>query len=162
MAPPVRVLFVCLGNICRSPSAHGVFRARVARAGLDGRIQVDSAGTGDWHIGQPPDARATAAAAARGIGLDDLRARQVEPADLEHFDYVLAMDEANLDALQALARSVPAARAQIALLGSFSQRYRDQSVPDPYFGGGQGFEQVLDMIEDAADGLLSALQSRLA
>jgi len=156
----ISVLFVCLGNICRSPSAHGVFRKRVEDAGLADRVTVDSAGTGDWHIGKAPDRRATAAAAARDISIDDLRARQVCAADLSAFDYVLAMDDDNLDGLERLARSVPEATARIALFNDFSVAYRGQPVPDPYFGGDDGFEHVLDMIEDASDGLLADIKGR--
>lgn len=157
----IAVMFVCLGNICRSPSAHGVFRERVSQAGLAGRIHIESSGTGDWHIGKAPDRRASAAASARGIDIGDLRAQQVTAADLQRFDYVLAMDRENLAALEALATSTPGVRAQIALFGSYSEAYRDAPVPDPYFGGDQGFEQVLDMIEDAAQGLLPEIRGRL-
>ncbi|GAB3685898.1 low molecular weight protein-tyrosine-phosphatase [Salinisphaera aquimarina] len=155
------VLFVCLGNICRSPTAHGVFRAHVAQAGLTGRISIDSAGTGDWHIGKPPDARATAVAAQRGTEIGDLRARQVTPADLQRFDYVLAMDDANLGALEQMASRAGQANARISLFGDFSARFHGEPVPDPYFGGERGFEQVLDMIEDAAAGLLDEIRARL-
>lgn len=156
----IAVLFVCLGNICRSPSAHGVFRKRVAEAGLADRIEVDSAGTGDWHIGKAPDRRASQAAAARDITINDLRARQVQADDLLTFDYVLAMDRDNLDDLERLAGSVsPATR--VALFSDFSTDYRGQPVPDPYFGGEDGFEHVLDMIEDASEGLLTAIRARL-
>lgn len=157
-----RVLFVCLGNICRSPTAHGVFRDRVAAAGLAGRIEVDSAGTGDWHIGKPPDARARASAAARGCDIGDLRARQVAAVDLRTFNYVLAMDADNLADLERLAAGESAgARATVALLGDYSARQPGAAVPDPYFGGEDGFERVLDLIEDAAEGLLAEIRAEL-
>ena len=157
----IAVLFVCLGNICRSPSAHGVFREAVARAGWADRVHIESAGTGDWHIGKPPDRRATAAAAARGIDLSDLRAQQVQATDFERFDYVLAMDADNLADLEQMANTQGNVRARIALFSTFSARYRGEAVPDPYFGGEQGFERVLDMIEDASAGLLEEIRTRL-
>lgn len=160
--PTLSVLFVCLGNICRSPSAHGVFRKYVADAGLSERVEVDSAGTGDWHIGKAPDRRAMAAAAARDIAIDDLRARQVNADDLARFDYVLAMDADNLEGLQQLARQGEGVCARIALFTDFSSSYRGEPVPDPYFGGEDGFEHVLDMIDDAAAGLLADMQNRLS
>ena len=156
------VLFVCLGNICRSPSAHGVFREAVAAAGLSERVYIESAGTGDWHIGKAPDRRATAAAAERGIDLADLRAQQVMPADLDRFDYVLAMDDDNLADLESMARALGPVRARVALFSAYSANYRDAPVPDPYFGGGGGFEHVLDMIEDASAGLLDEIRARLS
>lgn len=157
----VRVLFVCLGNICRSPSAEGVFRAQVVAAGLSDRIVIDSAGTGDWHIGKVPDSRARDAAAARGIDIGALRARQVTADDLRKYDYVLAMDGDNLADLERLAAATAGAVANVALLGDYSERYRGQAVPDPYFGGEHGFEQVLDLIEDAVAGLLTEIRERL-
>ena len=156
----ISVLFVCLGNICRSPSAHGVFRKRVAEAGLADQIEVDSAGTGDWHIGKAPDRRASQAAAAHDVTIDGLRARQVQPDDLLKFDYVLAMDRDNLDDLERLAGSASQA-TRVALFSDFSTNYPGQPVPDPYFGGEDGFEHVLDMIEDASEGLLTAIRARL-
>lgn len=155
------VLFVCLGNICRSPSAHGVFREAVGGAGLAGRVTIESAGTGDWHIGKPPDRRASAAAAARGVDLGDLRARQVVADDLDRFDYVLAMDADNLADLERMARARGAVKARIALFGTYSAAYADAPVPDPYFGGDRGFEHVLDLIEDASAGLLDEMRKRL-
>ncbi|MES1930088.1 protein-tyrosine-phosphatase [Salinisphaera dokdonensis CL-ES53] len=156
------VLFVCLGNICRSPSAHGVFRKAVAEAGLGDRVSIESAGTGDWHIGKAPDRRATAAAASRGIDVTDLRAQQVTPADLNRFDYVLAMDADNLADLERMAPATGQVRAYVALFGAYSANYRNAPVPDPYFGGDQGFEHVLDMIEDASAGLLEEIKARLS
>ncbi|WP_353180028.1 low molecular weight protein-tyrosine-phosphatase [Salinisphaera sp. T5B8] len=159
---PTRVMFVCLGNICRSPTAHGVFRQKVAQAGLADRIEIASSGTGDWHIGKPPDARAARAARARRVDIDDLRAQQVTAQDLADFDYVLAMDADNLASLQTLYRATPQARAEVDLFMRFSNDYRNQSVPDPYFGGDRGFELVLDMIEDASAGLLADIRRRWA
>lgn len=157
-AGSVRVLFVCLGNICRSPTAEGVFRAQVKKAGLDDRIEIDSAGTGAWHVGNPPDKRATAAAAARGYDLSPLRARQAVSEDFEQFDYVLAMDEDNLHNLKRLKQGGKASpELFLEAYGSLSAR----EVPDPYYGGDEGFELVLDLIEDAGRGLLRAIQKQL-
>jgi protein-tyrosine phosphatase len=155
-----KVLFVCLGNICRSPTAEGVFRRLVERAGMAEQIVIDSAGTAAWHIGKAPDARATAAAALRGYDLSDLRGRQVSAADFVAFDYILAMDEANLANL--LEECPPEYRAKVRLFLSFSRRWQGQEVPDPYYGGTDGFDHVLDMVEDAAEGVLRTIQSRNA
>ena len=155
----VKVLFVCLGNICRSPMAEGAFRAKVAAAGLRDAIEIDSAGTGAWHVGEPPDARAEAAAAQRGYALGHLRARQVGAADFTRFDYLLAMDRSNLDELVRLAPARAAARLSLFL--DFAPQLPIREVPDPYFGGDQGFEAVLDMIEAASDGLLAEVTRRL-
>ncbi len=150
----VRVLMVCLGNICRSPTAHAVFQQRIEKAGLAHAVQVDSAGTGDWHIGAAPDPRASAAAKKRGVDLDSLRARQVGPEDFDRFDYILAMDEANL---RDLARLSPAShRHKLRLFLSFGSTAVTE-VPDPYYGGDQGFEYVLDLVENASEGLLAHL-----
>ena len=155
---PTKVLFVCLGNICRSPTAHGVFRDLVVQENLHDRIVVDSAGTGDWHIGHKPDQRATKTAATRGFDLSDLRARQVEPTDFSRFDFILAMDEQNLRDLHALAPAdYP---GKLCLFLDFAEKYSEREVPDPYYGGEQGFEQVLDMVEDAAKGLLTHIRSQ--
>lgn len=156
------VLLVCLGNICRSPTAHGVLRARVTAAGLADAVMIDSAGTGNWHAGKGPDERSVAAAAGRGIDIADLRARQVQADDLRRFDYVIAMDTANLQDLRDLARDTHGVRAEIVLFGNYSARYRGEPVPDPYFGGESGFEQVLDRVEDAAEGVIAVLRERLA
>ncbi|MBX3666340.1 MAG: low molecular weight phosphotyrosine protein phosphatase [Burkholderiales bacterium] len=147
-----RVLFVCMGNICRSPTAEGVFRRLVEAEGLAGRIHIDSAGTHDYHIGDPPDARAQAAAARRGYDLSQLRARQVTRADFTAFDYVLAMDEHNRGLL--LQQCPPEHRAKVRLFLEFAAGEVPAEVPDPYYGGPQGFEQVLDLVENAARGLL--------
>ena len=154
-APELSVLFVCLGNICRSPTAEGVLRARLAQAGLEGRVHVDSAGTGSWHVGRPPDPRAIEAAEARGIDLTALRARQVTREDLERFDYVLAMDGANLRDLERLAPG----RARRFL--EFADGAQASDVPDPYYGDGDGFARVLDLIEAAADGLVGEIRARV-
>ncbi|MEE4659573.1 MAG: low molecular weight protein-tyrosine-phosphatase [Halieaceae bacterium] len=150
-----RVLFVCLGNICRSPTAHAVFADQVAAAGLQQWVEVDSAGTGAWHVGEAPDARATAAALRRGYDLSSLRARQVQPADFARFDYVLAMDADNLANLQALAP--PDFQGHLGLFLDFHPRPPVTEVPDPYYGGEDGFDRVLDLIEGASQGLLHAI-----
>lgn len=149
-----RLLFVCLGNICRSPAAEGVMRARAEAAGLP--VTLDSAGTGDWHAGDPPDRRMTAAARKRGIDLTGLRARQVRPRDFEAFDLVLAMDRANLDTLSRLRPA--GAPAGLELMRDQAPGPRGREVPDPYYGGDDGFERVLDMLEAAADGLVARLR----
>lgn len=156
-----RLLFVCLGNICRSPAAEGVFLHLLAEAGLQDRCLVDSAGTGGWHVGKPADRRMRAAADRRGIHLPS-RARQLEPADLGRFDRILTMDDDNLRAVRALARDVgtASATARIEPITSHCRRFRVSEVPDPYYGGEQGFEHVLDLLEDACAGLLDALALR--
>ncbi|MCH8542767.1 MAG: low molecular weight phosphotyrosine protein phosphatase [Alcanivorax sp.] len=156
----VSVLFVCLGNICRSPTAEGVFRERVQAAGLEDAVRIDSAGTGDWHLGKGPDQRMTRAAARRGYDLSPLRARLVTSADLHQFDYVLAMDHANLRDLQAMLEGTP--RGHLGLFLDFHPQRPLAEVPDPYYGGEEGFEQVLDLVEGACDGLLAALRERVA
>lgn len=154
----VRVLFVCLGNICRSPTAEGVFRKIVEDARMQDQIIIDSAGTGDWHIGKPADARSASAAKLRGYDLSLLRGRQVSAVDFDEFDFILAMDNANLKELEIL---VPAHfHGHLGLFLEFSQQDRYHEVPDPYYGGDAGFETVLDLIEDAARGLLQHIQQR--
>jgi protein-tyrosine phosphatase len=153
---PTGVLFVCLGNICRSPAAEGCFLHLLAREGLEEAFQVDSAGTGHWHVGQPPDPRMRDAAARRGIVLPSL-ARQIVPADLDRFDHILVMDRSNLAAVRQLAAGRPS-RATISLLTHSSQRHRGEEVPDPYYGGADGFERVLDMLETACEDLLERLR----
>ncbi|WP_263141807.1 low molecular weight protein-tyrosine-phosphatase [Pseudomonas sp. RIT-PI-AD] len=154
----MRVLFVCLGNICRSPTAEAIFRQRLRAAGLDARVSVDSAGTGDWHLGKAPDPRTRDAALRRGYDLSALRGRQVGVEDFSSFDLVLAMDARNLSHLQSLLPA--AAPAEVDL---FLRRYglEPHEVPDPYYGGEQGFEQVLDLIERGCDGLLAEVEARL-
>lgn len=151
----IGVLFVCLGNICRSPTAEAVFRARAAASPLARRLRVDSAGTGHWHVGKPPDPRARDAALRRGYDLSSLRARQVTADDFRRFDYLWAMDQDNLAVLQRMAPVGYAARAGL-LLDVLPGRAGD-SVPDPYYGGEAGFEHVLDLLESASDALLERL-----
>jgi protein-tyrosine phosphatase len=157
----VRLLFVCLGNICRSPTAEGVMADLLAREGLGGEITVDSAGTGSWHVGSPPDERAAAAAARRGIALPG-PGRQVTPEDLREADLVLAMDGRNLADLRALAPDEEA-RAKVHLLREYdpgSVGAPDLDVPDPYTGGPEGFDLVLDQVQAACAGLLEAVRAR--
>ena len=154
-AAPTRVLFVCLGNICRSPAAEGVFLHQLAQADLEGSFVVDSAGTGSWHVGQAADPRMRAAAERRGVHLPS-RARQLSVADLQTFDQILTMDAENLAAVRALSRQ-RRPRATITPLLQFCRRFPQQEVPDPYYGGEAGFDHVLDLLEDACAGLLAAL-----
>ena len=155
----MKVLFVCMGNICRSPTAEAVFRHYVAQYAPDLDVQIDSAGTHDYHVGEPPDPRALRAAARRGLDLSGLRARQVEAGDFELFDLVVAMDELNRSTLLALAP--PAYHDRIRLLLEFSADVADSlDVPDPYYGGAAGFERVLDLVEEAAPGLVAELRRR--
>lgn len=154
-----KVLFVCLGNICRSPTADGIFRELIKREKLDQKIIVDSAGTGDWHIGKAPDSRTVAAAKKRGYDLSVLRARQVITADFDEFDYVLAMDSANLRDLHSLRPTH--FTGHLGLFLDFGSRKTHREVPDPYYGGNDGFELVLDLVEEAAEGLLSHIRQRL-
>lgn len=152
---PIRVLFVCLGNICRSPTAHGIFEAQVNNAGCQERIEVDSCGTGGWHVGSPPDARAMAEAAERGYDLSHLRARQLRDSDFLEFDYIVAMDNDNLNDLR---RQQPEnSNAKLVLFLDYGSAYEYDEVPDPYYGGIDGFAQVLDLVEDASAGLLRTL-----
>lgn len=157
MASPVSVLFVCLGNICRSPTAHGVFLARLEQYDLTAFIEVDSAGTAAWHIGSAPDPRASAEAAGAGYDLSDLRARQVHESDFARFDYILAMDNENLEALNALCP--PDYAGHLGLLLEFAPHQRLAEVPDPYYQGDEGFTEVLALIESASDGLLQQICS---
>ncbi len=152
----VRVLFVCLGNICRSPTAEGVFRNLVSREGLQDRISTDSCGTSDWHIGDPPDQRATAEALRRGIRIDDLKARQIRTNDFADFDYVLGMDHQNIAKLTALCPDEHINRVRLFL--DFAPDVGLREVPDPYYGGDDGFSGVFDMIEAASNGLLADIR----
>jgi protein-tyrosine phosphatase len=155
------VLFCCTGNICRSPTAEGVFMQKVAAAKLSDRIRIDSAGTHDYHVGEAPDRRSLAAARARGYDLSKLRARRFERRDFERFDLVLAMDLGNREFLARLA--APAECHKLELMMDYARRYAEREVPDPYSGGPDGFEVVLEMLEDATQGLLETIRSsRLA
>jgi protein-tyrosine phosphatase len=151
----LRILMVCLGNICRSPMAHGVLARKLANAGLGDRVHVDSAGMGDYHVGKGPDTRARMVAGGRGYDISQLRARQVEPVDFHLFDLVLAADKENLADLLALAPA-PEERAKVRLLLAYGSRGREE-VPDPYEGDWSDFALALDLIEDAADGLVAAI-----
>ncbi len=152
----VSVLFVCLGNICRSPTAEGVFRKLAADAGLAASFLIDSAGTGDWHVGQPPDRRMTATAARRGYSLEG-RARTVSTADFERFDHIFAMDRSNLRDLQ---KRAPAAHgAYLRLFRDDDPEGRGEDVPDPYYGEDEGFEEVVTIVERTCRALLERLSS---
>ena len=153
----VKVLFVCTGNICRSPTAEGVFDKLVNDAGLAGEVHVESAGTNAYHEGEPPDRRSQAAARQRGIDLSQQRARQVNEADLQTFDYILAMDEGHLNDLARMVSTPPGTRLSRFL--DFAPDRPEQDVPDPYYGGPDGFENVLDMIEAASQGLLADIRA---
>lgn len=155
----INVLFVCLGNICRSPTAHGVFQRVVRDAGLEEQICIDSAGTGDWHIGHGPDRRALVSARQRGYDLSELVARQVTTEDFDRFHYVLAMDSQNLGNLERMKPSNY--RGHLGLFLEFALHHNVEEVPDPYYGGDRGFEEVLDMVEDASRGLLAHIQRQL-
>jgi protein-tyrosine phosphatase len=158
--PAASVLFVCLGNICRSPTAEGVFRAAVERAGLGGRVRAASAGLGDWHVGSPPDRRAVQAAHRRDYDLATLRGRQVESADFTRFGWILAMDEANLRTLTSM--RPPNFDGHLGLLLDFAPESGVREVPDPYYGGPDGFDRVLDLVEVSTAGLLARLRLTLA
>lgn len=153
----IKVLFVCMGNICRSPMAQGVFEHLVAEAGLTQYIEIDSAGTHAYHIGEPPDRRAIATAKQRGIDLSTQRARQVEADDGREFDYILVMDQDNLAGVRAALP--PSTRNKPRLFLEFARSHDHREVPDPYYGGQGGFDQVLDMITDAATGLLDDIRA---
>jgi len=155
----VKVLFVCLGNICRSPTAEGVFRKIVIEAGLVEAIEIDSAGTHAYHVGEPPDRRAQAAAHRRGVDLSGLRGRQALAEDLVRFDYILAMDRENRENLLAICPD--GHEHKVRLFMEFAAGRMEDEVPDPYFGGPSGFDRVLDMVEEAARGLLGDIRPRL-
>jgi protein-tyrosine phosphatase len=151
----VSVLFVCMGNICRSPTAEGVFRHVVKQQNLADLIQIDSAGTHAYHIGESPDSRSQATAKNRGVDLSSQRARKVEIADFETFDYVIAMDGANLQDLKRLANEKQ--REKIHLFMGFAKEWDNTDVPDPYYGGEKGFDRVFDMVQAASQGLLQLI-----
>lgn len=157
----MKVLFVCLGNICRSPTAEGVFQALLADSDLAGRMEVDSAGTGAWHAGESPDPRSTRVAAQRGYRLSG-SARQVRPEDFARFDHIVAMDRSNLRRLRELAPSPEAARRLSLLRDHGPSAGRGQDVPDPYYGGPDGFDTVLDICEEGCRGLLERLREELS
>ena len=154
----MKILFVCLGNICRSPTAEVVLRTLAAREAPELKLEIDSAGTAGYHIGEPPDPRTQAAARRRGYDMSSLRARIIEPADFERFELILAMDESNLRVLR---RRAPAsAHDRIRLFLEFAPDAGTREVPDPYYGGENGFEEVLDLVESAARGLLAYVRER--
>lgn len=152
----IRVLFVCMGNICRSPTAEGVFRRVLRQRSLESRIDADSAGTHGYHEGEAPDQRAQRAAAKRGYDLSGIRSRKVAVQDLDYFDLILAMDRKTLASLRLLCHRVEQAD-RLKLFMSYSRNFDVDDVPDPYYGSGQGFELVLDMVEDATSGLIDAV-----
>ena len=154
-----KVLFVCTGNICRSPSAEGVFRHMVEDAGLSGVIGVDSAGTHAYHLGEAPDPRSQAAARKRGYDISTLVARQVKAEDFREFDFILAMDWENLAALQQMCPKIY--QHKLMLLMRFSNEFEEATVPDPYYGGPEGFGKVLDYIEDACEGVMEVVRKRV-
>ena len=156
--PPPRVLFVCLGNICRSPTAEGVFRKLVAESALAGRVHIDSAGTHAYHTGEPPDRRAQEAAARRGVSMSEQRARRVAPDDFERFEFIIAMDRLNLETLRD--RSSHTSHDRLYLMLDFIDTAEPVDVPDPYYGGAAGFERVLDLVEEAAAGLLRHVENK--
>lgn len=149
------VLFVCLGNICRSPTAEGVFRHQLREAGLTEKFVIDSAGTGEWHVGSPPDPRAQAAALIRGFDISSLRARQISGSDFDRFDHIIAMDHSNYRDLVSLAGVER--QHKVRLLLEFAAHIDLEEVPDPYYGGDNGFDRVIDLIETASAGLLHSI-----
>ncbi len=150
-----RVLFVCLGNICRSPSAEGFFRKIVKEKGFEETIEIDSAGTGNWHTGHPPDHRAQAVASRRGVDLSDLRARQVSSRDMDYHDLIIVMDRRNYSDISAMAQS--GYQHKIHYLLEYSEQYEELEIPDPYYGGVHGFDVVMDMIEESCERLLDSI-----
>ena len=154
---PVKVLFVCMGNICRSPTAHGLFQTLVDKHQLGAVIQVDSAGTHSYHIGSPPDSRSQATARQHGVDLSGLRARRFVSADFTHYDYLLGMDQANIADMRAIKPDTATANLQLML--EYSGKFNQVEVPDPYFGD-DGFDLVFDMIDDASQGLLQHIRSQ--
>lgn len=154
----MRILLVCMGNICRSPTAEGVLRQFIRQHGLGDKVEVDSAGTHGYHVGEAPDSRTQRAAAARGYDLSQLRARKVVRQDLDYFDLILAMDKSNLDNLMRMAD--PEQRKRIRLFMDYARNFDDKEVPDPYYGLGHGFDLVLDMVEDASLGLIDEIKQQ--
>ena len=154
-----RVLLVCMGNICRSPTAEGVLRFFIKNNNLGDKVEVDSAGTHGYHVGEAPDSRTQRAASARGYNLSQLRARKVARQDLDYFDLILAMDKSNLDNLRRMA--TPEQQARIGLFMDYARNFDDDEVPDPYYGLGHGFDLVLDMVEDASLGLIEEIKKKL-
>lgn len=159
MSKRASVLFVCLGNICRSPTAEGVFRRQVEQAGLQDQVYIDSCGTSNWHIGKGPDPRTLEAAEKRGFDLSELKARQFTEKDLDTFDYVIVMDRQNLADVKDIWRQNGGTEPRLFL--EFGESGLAE-VPDPYFGGEDGFEHVLDLVEEASAGLLQEIQGRMA
>ena len=154
-----RVLLVCMGNICRSPTAEGVLRQFIKINNLGDVVEVDSAGTHGYHVGEAPDSRTQRAAAIRGYNLSQLRARKVARQDLDYFDLILAMDKSNLDNLQRMA--APEQQEKIQLFMDYAKNFDDNEVPDPYYGLGHGFDLILDMVEDASLGLINEIKQKL-
>jgi protein-tyrosine phosphatase len=152
----VRVLFVCMGNICRSPLAQGVFENVLRREGFEGEVFVDSAGTGAWHVGEPPDERAQRSARLRGLDLSSQRARRISPEDCQNFDYILTMDEENYRMVASLCRGSAVVRPFL----EFAPDSPEREVPDPFYGGPEGFDHVLDLVEEASEGLLEDIRER--
>jgi protein-tyrosine phosphatase len=160
MASDYRILFVCLGNICRSPCGEGVLRHKVTALGLGQKVFIESAGIGDWHAGELPDPRMRQHAAKRGYTLES-RARQVKRRDFDDFDLILAMDRANVSGLQAIARIGSGSMDKVRLFCEFAHQRTEAEVPDPYYDGPQGFETVMDIIEDGCDGLITHIRQHL-
>lgn len=156
--PIVKVLLICMGNICRSPTAHAVFRHLVREHGLTEVIEIDSAGTHAYHVGNPPDSRSMQTARKRGIDMSDLRARQVDLGDFYHYDYLIAMDDYNLSLLHDMAPHDMAHKLSLFL--SFAPHLDEREVPDPYYGGADGFELVFDRVQAASEGLLSHIKTQ--
>jgi protein-tyrosine phosphatase len=154
-----RVLLVCMGNICRSPTAEGVLRNYIRNNNLGDVFEVDSAGTHGYHVGEAPDSRTQRAASIRGYNLSQLRARKVARQDLDYFDLILAMDKSNLDNLRRMA--TPEQQERIKLFMEYARNFEDDEVPDPYYGLGHGFDLVLDMVEDGAQGLIEEIKQKL-
>ncbi len=155
MSEPISVLFVCTGNICRSPTAEGVFRDRVVKAGWQDRFLIDSAGTGNWHIGHGPDPRAVATAFARGVDIAALRARQFHINDYAHFQHLIALDETHFEHMVNMKPAEASAQISLLMQHEPTQKWRD--VPDPYYGGQKDFDLAYDLIAQGVDGLLTAL-----